>query len=127
MEKRVKAMFYEMIDRYRENKHEFDDESLALLHDVYGEAYKAGYEDALQDSLNDPEQYPPEEVPDKPDFPELPDLKAGYYELFPDSNERTRQRDFEELNRAGFKIYYERKYKAFLFEYDEYTGELMDI
>ena len=85
------------------------------------------YEDALQDSLNDPEQYPPEELPDKPDFPDLPDLKAGYYELFPDSNERTRQRDFEELNRAGFKIYYERKYKAFLFEYDEYTGELMDI
>ena len=49
MEKRVKARFYEMIDRYRENKHEFDDESLALLHDVYGEAYKAGYEDGKQD------------------------------------------------------------------------------
>ena len=85
------------------------------------------YEDALQDSLTDPEQYPPEELPDKPDFPDLPDLKSQYYELFPDSNERTRQRDFEELNRAGFKIYYDRTYKAFLFEYDEYTGELMDI
>lgn len=85
------------------------------------------YEDALQDSLNDPEQYPPEELPDKPEFPDLPNLKIQYYALFPDSNERTRQRDFEELNRAGFKIYYERKYKAFLFEYDEYTGKLMDI
>ena len=85
------------------------------------------YEDALQDSLTDPEQYPPEELPDKPDFPDLPDLKSQYYELFPDSNERTRQRDFEELNRAGFKIYYNRTYKAFLFECDEYTGELMDI
>ena len=85
------------------------------------------YEDALQDSLTDPEQYPPEELPDKPDFPDLPDLKSQYYELFPDSNERTRQRDFEELNRAGFKIYYDRTYRAFLFECDEYTGELMDI
>lgn len=84
------------------------------------------YEDALQDSLTDPEQYPPEELPE-PDFPDLPDLKSQYYELFPDSNERTRQRDFEELNRAGFKIYYNRTYKAFLFECDEYTGELMDI
>ena len=26
------------------------------------------YENALQDSLTDPEQYPPEELPDKPDF-----------------------------------------------------------
>ena len=85
------------------------------------------YEDALQDSIDDPEQYPPEELPDKPEPPEFPDLKTQYYELFPDSNERTRQRDFEELNRAGFKIYYARKYKAFIFEYDEYSGELMDI
>lgn len=45
MEKKVKARFFEMVDRYRENKHDFDDESLALLHDVYDEAYKAGYED----------------------------------------------------------------------------------
>lgn len=85
------------------------------------------YEDALQDSLNDPKLYPPEELPDKPDLPDLADLKAQYYKLFPESNERTQQRDFEELNRAGFKIYYDRKYKAFFFEYNEYTGELMDI
>lgn len=85
------------------------------------------YGDALSDSKEDPELFPPDEVPDKPIRPELPDLKAEYYALFPDSNERTRQRDFEELNRAGFKIHYDRKYKAFLFEYDEYTGDLMDI
>ena len=45
------------------------------------------------------------------------DLKAEYYSLFPDSNERTRQRDFEEMNRAGFFIYYSRKYKSFIYEY----------
>ena len=97
------------------------------MYETLLEEYKEALQDALQDSLNNPKQYPPEELPDKPEYPDLPDLKAGYYEFFPDSNERTRQRDFEELNRAGFKIYYERKYKAFLFEYDEYTGELMDI
>lgn len=50
MEKKVKARFFEMVDRYRENKHEFDDESLALLQDVYDEAYKAGYEDGRQET-----------------------------------------------------------------------------
>ena len=99
--------------------------SLDTLH-IY-EHLLEEYEDELHDSLNDPVQYPPEELPNKPELPDLPDLKTQYYDLFPDSNERTRQRDFEELNRAGFKIYYERKYKAFLFAYDEYTGELMDI
>ena len=92
--------------------------------------YETGLEEyayALQDSLSDPAQYPQEELPEKPALPDFPNLKAKYYELFPDSNERTRQRDFEELNRAGFKIYYDRKYKSFIFEYDEYTGELMDI
>ena len=51
--------------------------------------------------------------------PEFFDLKAEYYELFPDSNERTRQRDFEEMNNAGFTIYYSRKYKTFIFEDDD--------
>ena len=85
------------------------------------------YEDALFDSQEAPELSPPDDVPDKPVRPELPDLKAEYYALFPDSNERTRQRDFEELNRAGFKIHYDRRYRAFLFEYEKYSGELMDI
>jgi hypothetical protein len=85
------------------------------------------YEDALQESKEDPNLFPLDEVPDKPEKPILSDIKEEYYTLFPDSNERTRQRDFEELNRAGFKIHYDRKYKAFLFEYDESTGNLMNI
>ena len=62
-----------------------------------------------------------------PDEVDLPDIKEKYYALFPDSNERTRQRDFKEMNRAGFNIYYSRKHKAFIFEYDEYTGLTMKL
>ena len=76
------------------------------------------YEDALHDSQEAPDQFPPDDVPDKPDKPDMPDLKAEYYALFPDSNERTRQRDFEEMNHAGFHIYYNRKHKSFIYEYD---------
>lgn len=85
------------------------------------------YELSVQDSLSDPINNPPEDIPDKPEPLALPDIKAKYYELFPDSNERTRQRDFEEMNRAGFNIYYSRKHKAFIFEYDEYTGLAMTL
>ena len=53
-----------------------------------------------------------------PDEVDLPDIKEEYYTLFPDSNERTRQRDFEEMNRAGFHIYYSRKHRAFIYEYE---------
>lgn len=66
--------------------------------------------------VEDPETYPPEELGDPPVLPEFPDIKAAYYSLFPSSNERTRQRDFKELNHAGFCIYYSRKYKTFIFE-----------
>ena len=52
-----------------------------------------------------------------PDEVDLPDIKEKYYTLFPNSNERTRQRDFEEMNRAGFHIYYSRKHKTFIYEY----------
>ena len=72
------------------------------------------YRDELM--VEDPETYPPEELGDPPVLPEFPDIKAAYYSLFPDSNERTRQRDFKELNNAGFCIYYSRKYKTFIFE-----------
>lgn len=85
------------------------------------------YELSVKDSLTDPINNPPEDVPDKPEPPDLPDIKAKYYTLFPDSNERTRQRDFEEMKRAGFSIYYSRKHKAFIFEYDEYTGSYMTL
>lgn len=75
------------------------------------------YEDAFQDSKDNPELLLPEEIPDKPDKPDMPDLKTEYYALFPDGNERTRQRDFEEMNRAGFHIYYSRQHRAFIYEY----------
>ncbi len=85
------------------------------------------YDFAIRASLEDPVNNPPEYNPDRPEPLDFQDLKAEYYALFPDSNERTRQRDFEELNRAGFKIYYSRKHKSFIFEYDEYTGLAMNI
>ncbi len=85
------------------------------------------YELSVKDSLTDPINNPPEDVPDKPEPPDLPDIKAKYYTLFPDSNERTRQRDFEEMKHAGFNIYYSRRHKAFIFEYDEYTGSYMTL
>ena len=40
--------------------------------------------------------------------------KICYYELFPEANERMRQRDFEQLNKIGYPITYdnyERRYK----------------
>lgn len=89
------------------------------------ERYEFGekeFEEYLELSKADPENYPPEDIEIMREFYipqdfEFYDLKAEYYALFPDSNERTRQRDFEEMNRAGFDIYYSRKYKSFIFEY----------
>ena len=90
------------------------------------ERYEYGiqeFEEYLADAKNDPENNSPDDIEMMREFYipqdfEFYDLKAEYYSLFPDSNERTRQRDFEELNRAGFNIYYSRKYKAFIFEYE---------
>ncbi len=48
--------------------------------------------------------------------PDLGDLKAEYYALFPGSNERTRQRDFHQLREAGFDIYYDSALKRFIYE-----------
>ncbi|HBA47218.1 MAG TPA: hypothetical protein DCZ91_05360 [Lachnospiraceae bacterium] len=33
--------------------------------------------------------------------------KKRYYELFPNANEKMRQRDFTQLNRIGYRIYYD--------------------
>lgn len=82
------------------------------------------YNEYCEDVKDDPENNSPEDLADMYKFyvtekPEFFDLKAEYYELFPDSNERTRQRDFEEMNNAGFTIYYSRKYKTFIFEDDD--------
>ncbi len=81
------------------------------------------FEEYLEDAQNDPENNSPDDIEMMREFYipqdfEFYDLKAEYYSLFPDSNERTRQRDFEELNRAGFNIYYSRKHRAFIFEYE---------
>lgn len=45
--------------------------------------------------------------------------KDCYYELFPDANERMRQRDFAQLNRIGYIVFYDntdRRYR--MWEYD---------
>jgi len=90
------------------------------------EKYEYGvkeFEEYLEDAKEDPENNSPEDIESMREFYipqdfEFYDLKAEYYALFPDSNERTRQRDFEEMNRAGFNIYYSRTYKSFIFEYN---------
>ena len=90
------------------------------------EKYEYGvkeFEEYLEDAKEDSKNNSPEDIESMREFYipqdfEFYDLKAEYYDLFPDSNERTRQRDFEEMNRAGFKIYYSRKYKSFIYEYD---------
>ena len=44
------------------------------------------------------------------------DLKKEYYELFPESNERTRQRDFEEISRIpNFSLFYSRKLGKYIY------------
>ncbi|MCR5847619.1 MAG: hypothetical protein K6G75_05820 [Lachnospiraceae bacterium] len=76
-------------------------------------------------SKEEPEDYPPEDIDMMRDFylhslSNIPDLKAIYYSLFPDVTDRTRQRDFEEMRKAGFDIYYHKDLKAYFFEeYDE--------
>ena len=74
----------------------------------------------MEDAKENPEENTPEDIEMMRDFyiPRLKfyDLKKEYYILFPDSNERTRQRDFEEMNKAGFEIYYSREFKAFIYE-----------
>ena len=79
------------------------------------------FNEYLEDAKADPENNPPEDIEAMRSFYiphelEFYDLKAEYYALFPESNERTRQRDFEEMTCAGFTIYYSRKYKSFIFE-----------
>ncbi len=83
----------------------------------------AEFNDYLEEAKSDPENNSPEDIDLMRDFYipddfEFYDLKSEYYALFPESNERTRQRDFDEMYHAGFRIYYSRKYKAFIYEYD---------
>ena len=81
------------------------------------------YESALDEYISyqeymaeDPEAFSPEDLIDPPAMPALADIKASYYSLFPESNERIRQRDFKALNAAGYNIYYSHKYRSIIFE-----------
>ena len=93
------------------------------------ERYESGlkyYAEYVEDVKDDPENNSPEDLRGMYEFyvPQdfhFYDLKAEYYALFPGSNERTRQRDFKELQNAGFNIYYSREYRSFVFE--EYVEE----
>ena len=62
----------------------------------------------------DPVEFPPEDIGDPPEKPEFADIRAEYYELFPDCSERTRARDFATLTEAGFTVKYSRRHRAFL-------------
>ncbi len=90
------------------------------------EDYESGlrmFEDILDMAGEDPEGFPPDYIEYEreriPDPPPLFDLKAEYYELFPGSNERTRQRDFKALADAGFELYYSKFYKSYIFVFDD--------
>ncbi|MBR4758862.1 MAG: hypothetical protein IK078_01760 [Lachnospiraceae bacterium] len=74
------------------------------------------YEFYKESMIDDPENFPPEDLGDPPEMPEMADIKASYYSLFPDSNERKRQRDFAALNEAGFEIYYSHRLGVFIFD-----------
>ena len=81
------------------------------------------YESALEEYLSikeymkeDPETFPPGSLGKPPKTPVLEDIIASYYSLFPDSNERMRQRDFKALCDAGLNIYYDHRYRAVIFD-----------
>ncbi len=81
-------------------------------------------EDFIEFSEEDPETFSPEDIETareeaesaRPDFP---DLIKSYRALFPDISDRTRQRDFRELCRAGFDLDYSRDYKTYIFMYED--------
>ncbi len=98
-----------LIDRLeRTDTYELDRYESALEEYAYG----------LELSEEDPQTFPPEEIGEAPVMPELEDIKASYYSLFPESNERMRQRDFKALRDAGFDIYYSHKYRTIIFSPD---------
>ncbi|MBR5089392.1 MAG: hypothetical protein IK093_08185 [Ruminiclostridium sp.] len=83
----------------------------------------SAYEDELDAYKWDMEEYnsDPEgfienwgEKPVEPESMKFFDVKKAYYKLFPDSNERKRQRDFKELREAGYNIEYRRDLKAYV-------------
>lgn len=82
------------------------------------------YYDYVEWSREEPETFTPEDVERKYEEamahkPKFPNLKAEYYALFPDNNERTRQRDFKALRDAGFDINYSHEYKTIIYLVDD--------
>ncbi len=72
------------------------------------------YKTECENSQEDPETFPPEEVGDPPGRPDFPDIKAQYEALFPGQSTRTRYRDFETLSKAGYTITYHPEFKAYV-------------
>lgn len=83
------------------------------------------YRCSTKDYAKDPESYLEQwgEPPEKPAPMAFFDVKKAYYELFPDSTERTKQRDFEKLREAGFSIEYRRDLKAYVITDEMMTEE----
>lgn len=51
--------------------------------------------------------------------------KDSYYEICPDSSERTRQRDFETLRRIGLNIYYDNYDHCFVqWDFPDFSDDL---
>ncbi len=73
--------------------------------------------DFFYEDLEDDPEY--DEISEKPDSSGFTDIKAEYYKLFPESNERMRQRDFATLREIGYNIGYSKKYRTIIFEPDE--------
>ena len=100
--------------------------NLSDLEDYEAQVYE--YNEMAEWSREDPEEFPPEDLEAKYDElmankPKFPDLKEEYYLLFPDSNERTRQRDFKALRNAGFDINYNSEYKTVIYLIDDVYAE----
>ncbi len=53
--------------------------------------------------------------------------KDSYYELFPESSERTRQRDFKTLRRIGHEVGYDNNDHCFVMEEDYGLREDFDV
>ncbi|MCR5686178.1 MAG: hypothetical protein K6G81_12335 [Lachnospiraceae bacterium] len=87
------------------------------------ESAMISFNEFIEMAEEDPENFTAEDIEIEreflPDPPPVYDLKTEYYTLFPDSNERTRQRDFKELRDAGFELYYSKEYGAYIFVEDD--------
>ena len=75
-----------------------------------------GYKEEMEDYKADPEGYIDYygEKPMPPGPMDFFKAKDEYYKRFPDSSERTRQRDFKALCEAGYIIGYRRDLKEFI-------------